>query len=90
MNESDTKHRHLLSKRIPLGAIALILAGLALLPQGVLTANVPSAPEQNIEFASGANSLGYRLSMMLVVVSLALFILGVLGSQASGRRIGGS
>jgi hypothetical protein len=82
MNESDTKHCHLLSKRISLGAIALILAGLALLPQGVLTANVPSAPEQNLEFASGANSWGYRLSMMLVVISLALFILGVFALYA--------
>ena len=82
MNESDTKQRHPLSKRISLGAIALILAGLALLPQGLLTANVPSAPEQNIEFAAGANSLGYRLSMMLVVISLALFILGVFALYA--------
>ena len=82
MIESDTKNRHPLSKRISLGAIALILAGLALLPQGVLTANVPSAPEQNIEFAAGANSLSYRLSMMLVVISLALFILGVFALYA--------
>ena len=82
MFASDSEHRHPLSKRISLGAIALILAGLALLPQGILTANVPSAPEQNMEFAAGANSFGYRLSMMLVVISLALFILGVFALYA--------
>ena len=35
-----------------------------------------------MEFAAGANSLGYRLSMMLVVISLALFILGVFALYA--------
>lgn len=82
MNESNSEHRHPLTKRISLGALALILAGLMLIPQGLLTANVPSAPEQNMEFASGANSFGYRLSMMLVGISLALFILGVFALYA--------
>jgi hypothetical protein len=82
MNETATTIRHLFSRRISLGAIALILAGLTLMPQGVLTANVPSAPEQNLAFATGANSWGYRLSMMLVVISLALFILGVFALYA--------
>lgn len=82
MNESNSEHRHPLTKRISLGALALILAGLMLIPQGLLTANVPSAPEQNMEFASGANSFGYRLSMMLVGISLALFILSVFALYA--------
>lgn len=82
MNESNSEHCHPLTKRISLGALALILAGLMLIPQGLLTANVPSAPEQNMEFASGANSFGYRLSMMLVGISLALFILGVFALYA--------
>ena len=71
-----------LLRRISLGGIALILAGLMLIPHGILTANVPSAPEQNLEFAAGANSFGYRLSMMLVGISLALFILGVFALYA--------
>lgn len=82
MYESDSEHLRPLSKRISLGAIALILAGLALVPQGILTANVPSAPEQNMEFAAGANSFSYRLSMTLVVISLTLFILGVFALYA--------
>ena len=82
MDEFDSKNSSPFSKRISLGAIALVLAGLALIPQGILTANVPSDPEHNIEFAAGANSLGYRLSMMLVVISLALFILGVFALYA--------
>lgn len=82
MNESNSEHCHPLTKRISLGALALILAGLMLIPQGLLTANVPSAPEQNMEFASGANSFGYRLSMMLVGISLALFILSVFALYA--------
>lgn len=82
MGISDKKRSSTSSKRVSLGGIALIVAGFALIPQGLLTANVPSAPEQNIEFATGANSISYRLSMMLVGVSLALFILGVFALYA--------
>ena len=82
MDSSDTKRTSAFTKRISLGAIALILAGLTLIPQGILTANVPSAPEQNLEFASLANSFSYRFSMMLVGISLALFILGVFALYA--------
>jgi hypothetical protein len=82
MDISDKKRTSTFSKRVSLGAIALIVGGLALIPQGLLTANVPSAPEQNLEFATGANSFGYRLSMMLVGISLALFILGVFALYA--------
>jgi hypothetical protein len=38
---------------------------------------VPSAPEQNLEFATGANSFNYRLGMMLAGVSLPFLVLGV-------------
>jgi len=82
MDISDKKRKSTFSKRVSLGAIALIVGGLALIPQGLLTANVPSAPEQNLEFATGANSFGYRLSMMLVGISLAFFILGVFALYA--------
>jgi hypothetical protein len=66
-----------LAKRIRLGGIALVLAGVTLAPQGLLTFDVPSAPEQNLEFATGANSFNYRFGMMLVGVSLAFLVLGV-------------
>ncbi len=59
-----------------------ILAGLTLIPQGILTVNVPSAPEQNLEFVTGANLSNYRLAMMLIGISLALFILGVFALYA--------
>ena len=82
MNGFDTNRTSTFTKRISLGGIALILAGLTLIPQGILTANVPSAPEQNLEFATGANSFNNRLGMMLVGISLALFILGVFALYA--------
>lgn len=82
MDNSDTKRTAIFSKRVSFGAIALILAGLTLMPQGILTANVPTAPEQNLAFATGANSFSYRFSMMLVGLSLALFILGVFALYA--------
>ena len=82
MDSSDPKNTSTFTKRVSLGAIALILAGLTLIPQGILTANVPSAPELNLAFAAGANSFSYRFSMMLVGISLALFILGVFALYA--------
>lgn len=50
---------------------------MTLAPQGLLTSDVPSAPEQNLEFATGANSFNYRLGMMLAGVSLPFLVLGV-------------
>jgi len=82
MNGFETNRRSTFTKRVSLGGIALILAGLTLIPQGLLTADVPSAPAQNLEFATGANSFSNRLGMMLVGVSLALFILGVFALYA--------
>ena len=82
MEIPDTERMSTITKRVSLGGIALILAGLTLLPQGILTASVPSAPEQNVMFATGANSFGYRFSMMLVGISLPLFILGVFALYA--------
>jgi hypothetical protein len=82
MDNSDTKPTAIFTKRVSLGAIALILAGIALLPQGLLTAKVPSAPKQNLAFAAGANSLSYRFSIMLVGISLTLFILGIFALYA--------
>jgi hypothetical protein len=82
MDSSDTKRTSIFTKRVSFGAIALILAGLTLLPQGIMTANVPTAPEQNLEFAAGANSLSYRFSLALVGISMALFILGIFALYA--------
>jgi hypothetical protein len=82
MDSNATIRISAFSKRVSLGAIALILAGLTLLPQGILTVNVPTAPEQNFEFASGANSFSYRFSLALVGISMALFILGIFALYA--------
>jgi hypothetical protein len=82
MDSTATNRISTFSKRVSLGAIALILAGLTLLPQGILTANVPTAPEQNLAFASGANSFSYRFSLALVGISMALFILGIFALYA--------
>lgn len=70
------------AKRIRLGGAALILAGVTLAPQGVLTSDVPSAPEQNREFATGANSFNWRFGMMLVGMSLPFLVLGVFALYA--------
>jgi len=82
MDNSNPKHTSIFAKRVSFGAVALILAGLTLIPQGILTINVPTAPEQNLSFAAGANAFSYRFSMMLVSISLALFILGVFALYA--------
>jgi hypothetical protein len=82
MNDFETNRRSTFSKRVSLGGIALILAGLTLIPQGILTANVPSSPQQNLEMAAGANSFNYRLGMTLAGISLALFLLGVFALYA--------
>ena len=71
MNDFETNRRSTFSKRVSLGGTALILAGLTLIPQGILTANVPSSPQQNLEMATGANSFNYRLGMTLAGISLA-------------------
>jgi hypothetical protein len=52
-----------LSKRLTLGALALVLAGVTQLPTGILRAGVPSDPARNLEFALGANSFAFRLGM---------------------------
>jgi hypothetical protein len=70
------------SNRLTLGALALIVAGVAQLPTGILRAGVPSDPARNLEFALGANWLAYRLGMALTGVSLALFILGLMALYA--------
>lgn len=60
------------------GAVALILAGIAsaLVPLG--TSGVPTNPAQNVAFAIGANSWGWRVSMMLALVYQASLVLGSL------------
>jgi hypothetical protein len=82
MDTSKTNNEPVFLKRVALGGIALILAGLALIPQGILSRNVPTAPERNLEFAIGANSFEYRLGIMLAGISLALFVLGVFALYA--------
>jgi hypothetical protein len=82
MDSSNTVLNPILANRIPLGALALILAGLTLAPTGLLMRGVPTAPERNLEFAAGANSSGWRLGMALAGISLALLILGTLALYA--------
>jgi hypothetical protein len=64
------------AKRIRLGALALILAGVTLAPVGILMRSVTTAPTNNLEFARGANSFSWRLGMALTGLSLALLMLG--------------
>lgn len=82
MDVSRSDRGSVFAKRIRLGGIALILSGVALAPQGPLTHHVPSAPEQNLEFAAGANSFNYRFGSMLAGVSLAFLVLGVFALYA--------
>jgi hypothetical protein len=82
MEQRAIKPSSAVSSRLALGALALILAGVAQLPIGILRAGVPSDPARNLEFALGANSLAYRLGMALTGVSLALFILGLIALYA--------
>ena len=72
------RYRH----RICAGAVALILGGIAngLVPLG--TTGIPTAPEQNVAFAMGANSLGWRLAMVLALIYQALLVLGSLALYA--------
>lgn len=65
-------------RHIRAGAVALILAGIAsaLVPLG--TSGVPTNPAQNIAFAIGANSWGWRIGMMLALVYQASLVLGTL------------
>lgn len=67
-----------LQRRLRVGALALILAGIAgaLVPLG--TTGIPTAPEQNVAFATGANSLGWRLAMILGLIYQTLLVLGSL------------
>ena len=63
-------------RRIRAGAVALILGGIALALVPLLTSGVPTAPDQNAAFATGANTLGWRLGMILALVYFAFFVLG--------------
>jgi hypothetical protein len=75
-------------RHIRAGAVALMLAGIALAPVSLGTTGVPT--NQNIAFATGANSWGWRLAMLLALVyqvalvfgSLALYV-HLLHSRAS-------
>lgn len=82
MKEVESRPDSVYSRRLRLGAIALILAGVTLAPQGPLTSDVPSAPEQNLEFATGANSFRWRFGIMLAGLALAFLVLGVFALYA--------
>jgi hypothetical protein len=84
MEQRATKPSSVGSNRLTLGALALVLAGVAQLPTGILRAGVPTEPARNLEFALGANSFPYRLGMALTAASLALFMLGLVALY--GRR----
>jgi hypothetical protein len=74
------------TNRIRLGVLALILAGLTLAPIGILMRSVPTAPANNLKFATGANSFSWRIGMALAGLSLALLILGTLALYAHLSR----
>lgn len=76
MNRSNTVFTMAPANRIRLGGLALILAGVTLAPVGILMGRVKTAPTNNLEFATGANSFGWRLGMALTGLSLALLMLG--------------
>lgn len=70
------------ARRVRLGALALIVAGLLMAPQGPLTFNIPSDPAHNLDFATGANSAIYRLAMTLTGIGIALMVLGLFALYA--------
>ncbi len=63
------------AQRIRLGALALVLSGIVLVPVPLLQ-NVPTNPEQNVAFALGANTLAWRFSLVLAFIYFALLVLG--------------
>ena len=63
------------AQRIRLGALALVLSGIVLVPVPFLQ-NVPTNPEQNVAFALGANTLAWRFSLVLAFIYFALLVLG--------------
>jgi hypothetical protein len=60
------------AQRIRLGAHALVLSGVVLVPVPFLQ-NVPTNPEQNVAFALGANTLAWRFSLVLAFIYFALY-----------------
>jgi hypothetical protein len=78
-------------RSIRAGAVALILGGIAGAVVPLLTAGIPTAPEHNVAFAQGANTLGWRLGMIVALVYQALLVLGSLAlyvhlAQSSAER----
>jgi uncharacterized protein DUF4386 len=63
-------------RHIRAGAVALMLAGIALAMVPLGTTGVPT--NQNIAFATGANSWGWRLAMLLALVYQAALVFGSL------------
>ena len=74
IHDSSTRFQ----RHIRAGAVALILAGIAsaLVPLG--TTGIPTGPEQNVAFAIGANTLRWRMAMLLAIVYQAFLVLGSL------------
>jgi hypothetical protein len=82
MDQREATPSSVVSNRLTLGALTLVLAGVAQLPTGILRAGVPSDPARNLEFALGANSFAFRFGMALTGVSLTFFILGLIALYA--------
>jgi hypothetical protein len=57
------------------GAAALVLGGLVLVPVPFLQ-NTVTSPDENVAFALGANSTGWRVSMLLAILSVPLLVFG--------------
>ena len=64
------------AQRIRLGALALVLSGIVLVPVPFLQKNVPTGGDVSVAFATGANTLAWRFSLLLAFFYFALLVLG--------------
>jgi hypothetical protein len=69
------------------GATALILAGLVLVPVPFLQ-SIPTGPSENVAFALGANTMSWRVSMLLAMVSVPLLVFGLFSLYSHLSRTG--
>ena len=69
------------------GATALILSGLVLVPVPFLQ-NIVTNPDENVAFATGANSTSWRVSMLLAMVSVPLLVFGLVSLYSHLSRTG--
>ncbi len=95
MSESATRHAPVgvapRARDIRAGATALILSGLVLVPVPFLQ-NTVTNPDENLAFATGANTISWRVSMLLAMASVPLLVFGLVSlysqlSRTDARRL---